>query len=222
MSRIALVDGVGAVLADGSGLPVEENAQFVSAVRDLAALFGAGVEAEAAQETSRASSLISREGRSMSLIRRVDHIAVAVRDTTEALATFRDLLGLEVVHQENLSSPPVMLTYLDCGNVFIQLVEPTDPISPLAELIDKKGEGVNHICFAVNDVLGDALALAGGASHGGVIPGQGRGRVSAFVPGPGRHGVKFECTEFRAEDAVRGGVLEKVHPAEVGTSEEEL
>jgi fructose/tagatose bisphosphate aldolase len=49
--RRALVDGVGAVLADGSGLPVEENAQFVSAVRDLAALFGAGVEAEAAQET---------------------------------------------------------------------------------------------------------------------------------------------------------------------------
>jgi methylmalonyl-CoA epimerase len=158
----------------------------------------------------------------MSLIRRVDHIAVAVRDTAEALATFRDLLGLEVVHQENLSSPPVMLTYLDCGNVFIQLVEPTDPASPLAELVDKEGERVNHICFAVDDVLGDARALAGGASHGAVIPGQGRGRVSAFVPGPARHGVTFECTEFRPEDAARGGVLEKADPAGIPSSAEEL
>jgi methylmalonyl-CoA epimerase len=158
----------------------------------------------------------------MSLIRRVDHIAVAVRDTTEALATFRDLLGLEVVHQENLSSPPVMLTYLDCGNVFIQLVEPTDPASPLAALVDRDGERVNHICFAVDDVLGDALALAGGAAHDGVTPGQGRGRVSAFVPGPARHGVRFECTEFRPEDAARGGVLEKVQAAGAAASEQEL
>jgi hypothetical protein len=115
-----------------------------------------------------------------------------------------------------------MLTYLDCGNVFIQLVEPTDPASPLAELVDKEGERVNHICFAVDDVLGDARALAGGASHGAVIPGQGRGRVSAFVPGPARHGVTFECTEFRPEDAARGGVLEKADPAGIPSSAEEL
>lgn len=144
----------------------------------------------------------------MSPIRRVDHVAVAVRDTDKALETFRDGLGLEVVHQETLSSPPVILTYLDCGNIFLQLVEPTDPGSSLAELVAREGEGVNHICFAVDDVLGDAAALAGGLSSDGVVPGQGRGRLSAFVPGPARHGVRFECTEYRREDGDRGGALD--------------
>ena len=145
----------------------------------------------------------------MSPIRRVDHIAVAVRDTARALETFRDEFGLKVVHREVLSSPPVVLTYLDCGNVFLQLVESTDPASPLAELVDREGEGVNHVCFAVDDVLADAAALAVGLSDDRVVPGQGRGRISAFVPGPARHGVRFECTEFRPEDADRGGVLER-------------
>ncbi len=144
----------------------------------------------------------------MPRIRRIDHVAVAVSDTGRALETFRDEFGLEVVHQEQLSSPPVILTYLDCGNIFLQLVEPTDPESSLAELVEREGEGVNHICFAVDDVLVDAAALGGGAPSDGVVAGQGRGRLSAFVPGPARHGVRFECTEFHSEDARRGGVLE--------------
>ena len=100
----------------------------------------------------------------------------------------------------------MLLTYLDCGNVYLQLVEPTDPRSALATLIDEQGEGVNHICFGVDDVLADAEALAG-APHDGVVPGQGRGRLSAFVPGPAPDGALFECTEFRSEDDKRGGVL---------------
>lgn len=145
----------------------------------------------------------------MPRIRRVDHVAVAVRDTAHALKTFQDEFGLKVVHQERLSSPPVILTYLDCGNVFLQLVESTDPESSLAELVAREGEGVNHICFAVDDVLSDAAALAGSISSEAVVAGKGRGRVSAFVPGPNRHGVRFECTEYHPEDARRGGVLER-------------
>ena len=92
--------------------------------------------------------------------------------------------GLSVVHQEELSAPPVLLTYLDCGNIFLQLVEPTDPRSALAILIEEQGEGLNHICFGVDDVLTDAAALAPGAPRHAVVPGEGRGRLSAFVPGP--------------------------------------
>jgi methylmalonyl-CoA/ethylmalonyl-CoA epimerase len=142
----------------------------------------------------------------VSPIRRLDHVAIAVRDTQRALETFRDVFGLKVVHQEQLTSPPVQLTYLDCGNALLQLVEPLAADSPLARLIEERGEGFNHVCFAVDDVLADAASLAVTPGDDGVVRGEGRGRVSAFVPGPSRHGVLFECTEFRPEDAGRGGV----------------
>jgi len=133
-------------------------------------------------------------------IRRLDHVAVAVRDTEEALRYFRDHLGLEVAKSEELQSPHVRLTYLDAGNAFIQLLEPLDRGAPLAQWLDERGEGLHHICFGADDALGAARELA----VDGATPtaGSGRGRVSAFVPGPIEHGVRVECTEFRREEDV--------------------
>jgi methylmalonyl-CoA epimerase len=138
----------------------------------------------------------------MSLLRRLDHVAVAVRDTHAALRYFRDQLGLQVASSEELASPHVRLTYLDAGNAYIQLLEPLDADGDLARWIDDRGEGLHHICFGVDDVLAAARELAGdGAAP---TPGSGRGRVSAFVPGPAVHGVRVECTEFRRAEDVEG------------------
>ena len=136
----------------------------------------------------------------MTPIRRLDHVAVAVRDTEEALRYFRDHLGLEVAKTEELESPHVRLTYLDTGNAYIQLLEPLDADGDLARWIDERGEGLHHICFGVDDVLAAAKELAGD----GPAPtaGSGRGRVSAFVPGSAVHGVRVECTEFDREKDV--------------------
>jgi methylmalonyl-CoA epimerase len=130
-------------------------------------------------------------------IRRLDHVAVAVRKTDEALLYFRDRLGLEVVHSEDLDQPRVRLTYLDAGNTLLQLVEPLDGDSEVARSLDDRGEGVHHICFAVDDALESARELSTDGAV--VVPGTGRGRVSAFVPGEPLHGVRIECTEFRRE-----------------------
>jgi methylmalonyl-CoA epimerase len=132
--------------------------------------------------------------------RRLDHVAIAVRDTEEALLAFRDRLGLRVVQSEEIPTPHVRLTYLDCGNTFLQLVEPLDPKLEIARWIDENGEGVHHICFGVDEVLEVARKL----SPSGEKPaaGSGRGRVSAFVPGPPVHGVRIECTEFRRDEDV--------------------
>src|SRR2546425_12819764 len=65
--------------------------------------------------------------RGMTVLRRLDHVAVAVRDTDDALHYFRDRLGLEGSRSEEIESPHVRLTYLDPGNAYIQLVEPLDP-----------------------------------------------------------------------------------------------
>lgn len=142
----------------------------------------------------------------VSLVRRLDHVAVAVRDTDAALRTFRDRIGLPVVHSERLDPPGVRLTYLDLGNCYLQLVEPLRPDSELARWLEEHGEGLHHLCFGVDDPLAAAAALAP-AGAPAPMPGRGRGRVSVFVPGQPRHGVALECTEFRAEEDAGGSTL---------------
>jgi methylmalonyl-CoA/ethylmalonyl-CoA epimerase len=131
-------------------------------------------------------------------VRRLDHIGIAVRDTAQALAHFADRLGLEVVHAEELAEPPVRLTYLDAGTALLQLVEPLAPDAEVARFLEERGEGVHHVCFAADDPLAAAAALGDGTTP---RTGQGRGRVSAFVPGPPAHGVRLECTALRPEEA---------------------
>ena len=96
----------------------------------------------------------------MSAIRRLDHVAVVVRDTDAALRTFADRFGLPVAHSESQERAGVRLTYLDCGNAYLQLVEPTDPDHELARWLDEHGEGLHHICFGVDDALAAAAELA--------------------------------------------------------------
>lgn len=136
----------------------------------------------------------------MTAIRRLDHVAVVVRDTDAALRHFGDHLGLEVVSTEELETPRVRLTYLDLGNALLQLVEPLDGDSAVAEHLARHGEGLHHIAFGVDDVEGVANQLAPDGAPP-ARPGSGRGRPSAFVPGDPAHGVRLETTRFdRAAD----------------------
>lgn len=135
----------------------------------------------------------------MTVVRRLDHVAVAVRSTEAALAYFRDRLGLPVVSSEEIEAPGVRLTYLDCGNVYLQLVEPLDQDTEIAGFLEEQGEGIHHVCFGVDDVPAAVAELSDGTP---ARLGSGRGRVSAFLPGPLRHGVRLECTEFRRSEDV--------------------
>lgn len=135
----------------------------------------------------------------MTLLRRLDHVAVLVRDTDEALLFYSGRLGLAVASSEEIPSPHVRLTYLDAGNAYIQLVQPLDGDSPLTVWLDEHGEGLHHICFGVDDVAGAVGQLSDPGAE--ISLGQGRGRVSSFISVGGSHGVRIECTEFvRARD----------------------
>jgi methylmalonyl-CoA/ethylmalonyl-CoA epimerase len=134
----------------------------------------------------------------VSVIRRLDHVAIAVADTETAIAQLGDRLGLAVIHREELARPAVRLTYLDLGNCLLQLVEPLDEAEPVAEWLRSHGDGLHHLCFGVDDVAGVAAALGDGSP---VPLGSGRGRDSAFVAGTAA-GVRLECTEFRREEDV--------------------
>jgi methylmalonyl-CoA/ethylmalonyl-CoA epimerase len=139
----------------------------------------------------------------MTVIRRLDHVAIAVRDTDAALLRFGAGYGLSVLSSEVIEHPHVRLTYVDCGNVYLQLVEPLDQLSPIAEFLAANGEGLHHICFAVDDVAAGAAALAPDGSPPQAI-GSGRGRPAAFVAGDPPSGVRVEVTQFdRAQDVSR-------------------
>jgi methylmalonyl-CoA/ethylmalonyl-CoA epimerase len=143
----------------------------------------------------------------MALVRRLDHVAVLVRDSDRALAFFRDRLGLAVTSFETVEAPHVRLTHLDLGNVTLQLVEPLDPDGPLARQLHEGGEGLHHICLAVDDLVGGARAIAGQAEV--PTPSRGASRPTIFLPDDGtRHGLRIECTEFRHDDdaAPQGGL----------------
>ena len=88
----------------------------------------------------------------MTPLRRLDHVALVVRDTDEALRFYRDRLGLRVASSEELPGQQVRLTHLDAGNAYIQLVEPLQLDSPLQSWLDEHGEGLHHLCFGVDDV----------------------------------------------------------------------
>ena len=141
----------------------------------------------------------------MTLLRRLDHVAVLVRDTESALAFYSGRLGLAVASSEELASPHVRLTYLDAGNAYLQLVEPLDDESPLASWLDEHGEGLHHICFGVDDVGTAISALSDPGTE--VVLGSGRGRPSGFVSSAAANGVIVECTGFDRKadvDAVPG------------------
>jgi len=137
------------------------------------------------------------EGTSAPLLRRLDHVAVAVLDTEQALRYFSGDLGLEVVHVDELEDPPVTLTYLDAGNLYIQLVSPRAPCE-VARWLEAHGEGLHHICFAVDDVPQTVIALSEGERRPDF--GSGRGRIAAFIRNGRPFGVLLECTEFRGDD----------------------
>ena len=153
----------------------------------------------------------------MTPIRRIDHVAVVVRDTEAALRNFRDRFGLEVAHTEVLETPPVRLTYLDCGNAYLQLVEPLAD-SPVAHWLAEHGEGLHHVGFGADDPLAAAAELAPDGAPP-PVQGSGRDRASSFVPGEPPNGVRLEFTEFVYREDVLdspGWLTGEPNPAVVG------
>lgn len=130
-------------------------------------------------------------------IRAVDHVALVVRDVEASLAYFTGQLGLAVIRDEvTPASGGARLVFLDAGNVAIQLVSPTGPDGPMAEHLASQGEGLHHVCFAVEDIDASVAALAPGADV--AIAVGGRGRRTAFLPGtPG--GLITELAEVEVD-----------------------
>lgn len=85
-------------------------------------------------------------------IKHIEHIGIAVKSIEEAKKYYEDVLGLECYAIEEVKEQKVKTAFFKIGEVKIELLESTDPESPVGKFIEKKGEGVHHIAYAVKDV----------------------------------------------------------------------
>ncbi len=85
------------------------------------------------------------------MIKHISHIGIAVSDLEAGIA-FYEKLGLKLESVEEVPSQKVKVAFFPCGDTRIELLSPTAEDSPVAKYIEKKGEGVQHIAFAVDDL----------------------------------------------------------------------
>lgn len=128
---------------------------------------------------------------------KIAHIGIAVNDLDAALALFRDALGLHVEYRRVVPDQGVEIVGLPVGESEIELLKPLSETGGVAKFLEKRGEGIHHICFEVDDV---EAALRNLESRGYELidktPRVGsNGRRLAFVHPKGTHGVLIEFYE---------------------------
>jgi methylmalonyl-CoA/ethylmalonyl-CoA epimerase len=86
------------------------------------------------------------------MVKKVDHIGVAVKNLEESLKFYQDVMGMDLAGTEIVEEQHVKVAFLPIGDTEIELLESTDPEGPIARYIDKKGEGVQHIAYKVDNI----------------------------------------------------------------------
>lgn len=128
------------------------------------------------------------------MITRIDHIGIAVQNITDALKFFQDALGMKLDHIASEEGGRTQVAFMPVGASEIELVEPQDSESGLAKFLAKRGEGIHHICFEVDNI--DA-ALARLKDHGAQLIDEtprtnAKGWRYAFIHPKSAHGVLIE------------------------------
>ncbi|MBI5210649.1 MAG: methylmalonyl-CoA epimerase [Elusimicrobia bacterium] len=109
-------------------------------------------------------------------MKRLDHIAVAVRDLDEASRFYREVLGLAGSGEETVPGQKVRVGFFSAGDASIELVQPTSPDSPVAKFLQTRGPGLHHLAFEVDDLEAEMERL--------------RSKGASFIdakPRPGSH-----------------------------------
>ena len=95
-------------------------------------------------------------------ISHIEHLGIAVQSIEEALPYFNEVLGLECYAVEEVADQKVKTAFLKCGEVKLELLEPTSPESTIQKWLDKGNKGVHHVAFCIEDGVANALAECDG------------------------------------------------------------
>jgi methylmalonyl-CoA/ethylmalonyl-CoA epimerase len=88
----------------------------------------------------------------MAKIKKINHIAIAVKDVEESLKFWRDAMGLQVDHIENVPSQKSEVVFIPVGDSEVELVKPTSPDTGVAKFLKERGGGMHHLCFEVDNI----------------------------------------------------------------------
>lgn len=133
-------------------------------------------------------------------MRKIEHLGIAVKDLEASNALFEKLLGVAPYKEESVESEGVKTSFFQTGPNKIELLEATNPDSPIAKFIEKKGEGIHHIAFDVEDIQQEINRLK---EEGFVVlnetPKKGAdNKLVCFLHPKGTNGVLIElCQEIR-------------------------
>jgi methylmalonyl-CoA/ethylmalonyl-CoA epimerase len=131
------------------------------------------------------------------LLTEIDHIAIAVEDLDAAIEWYRDVFGATVAHRETVEAEGVEEALLKVAESYIQLTRGTRPDSAVTKFLEKRGQGVHHIGYRVDDIE-EALAalVAQGAQVVGEAPKPGsRGTTVAFIHPKSAFGTLIELVQ---------------------------
>jgi len=130
------------------------------------------------------------------MIRKVDHLGIAVRSIEEARG-FWEALGLVIEGIEEVPQEGVRVAMLRCGETRLELLEPTAPDSPIAKFLEQRGPGIHHVCLGSDDLTADDARLRGSGARllrERPTPGAG-GALVQFVHPKSAGGVLVELSE---------------------------
>lgn len=135
---------------------------------------------------------------------KIEHIGIATAKLDEALKFWRDALGLDVMHVEEVAEQGVRVAMLPVGEPRIELLEPTHDASPVAKFIAKRGPGIHHVAVRVEDIGATLARLkAQGARLIDESPRVGaEGSLVAFVHPASAGGVLLELVQHVHDGAV--------------------
>jgi methylmalonyl-CoA/ethylmalonyl-CoA epimerase len=131
------------------------------------------------------------------LLTEIDHVGIAVRDLDSAISYYRDTFGATVTHREVIDLDGVEEALISVADSYIQLLSPTRPDSPVARFLERRGEGLHHVGYRVDDC---ATAIESVRNGGGTLidesprPGS-RGTTVAFVHPKGAFGTLIELVQ---------------------------
>ena len=127
---------------------------------------------------------------------RINHIAIVVKNLEDALAVYRDTIGLPLDHIAEEPAEQVRVAFLPTGSGEIELVQPTAPDTGVAKFLAKRGEGLHHICLEVDSIETTVQEMA---ARGLEVLGEPRvnerGEKYVFIHPKSAHGVLLELYE---------------------------
>jgi len=135
------------------------------------------------------------------MLKKIEHIGVAVQNIEKSIPLFRDILGIPLEKVYESDAIKTKIAFFPLGDSTIELIEAMDPSSPVAKFIQKRGEGIHHICFGVENV---EAALRHFEAQGIELLNRTprrteNGDLIAFLNPKSTNGVLIELVEIEAE-----------------------